>query len=397
MIYMANTTIEKCFIEIKNGANIKQGVIDGGYPITRIESLSNNKFNRDRMGYAGITDLEKYYDYILNDGDLLMSHINSVQFLGRSIVYKKNGDEAIIHGMNLLRLKPNFDLINPHYINLYFFGKKFRTEIARITKKSVNQASFSVTDLKKISILLPTIDIQKAIAEKMESIHKVIEVKKRLLSEYDHLIKSRFVEMFGESKENPKRWRKSKVSDILDVRGRVGWKGYKKEDLRQNGPLVLGATQINQNGDIDLSSPVYLSEEKYVESPEIMLQVNDLVFTQRGNTIGKTGLLEQNIGKATINPCVLILRPLKANPKFLKIYFTLENTIRDMWELNSGSAQPMITQKGIKEYKIINPPIILQDEFADFVVQVDKLKFVVQQSLDETQKLFDSLMQKYFG
>lgn len=82
-------TIDECFYKIQNGVNIKQGDINNGYPITRIETIANDKFNRDRMGYAGITDLSKYKSYILEDGDLLMSHINSVQYLGRTVFYEK--------------------------------------------------------------------------------------------------------------------------------------------------------------------------------------------------------------------------------------------------------------------------------------------------------------------
>ena len=108
-------TIDECFYKIQNGVNIKQGDINSGYPITRIETIANDKFNRDRMGYAGITDLSKYKSYILEDGDLLMSHINSVQYLGRTVFYEKKEDETIIHGMNLLRLKARKDIINPEY------------------------------------------------------------------------------------------------------------------------------------------------------------------------------------------------------------------------------------------------------------------------------------------
>lgn len=94
-----------CFSDIRNGANIKQGIIDGGYPITRIETISGDRFNRDRMGYAGITDIEKYSSFILDDGDILMSHINSPKYLGRAVLYRQEDNERIIHGMNLLRLK----------------------------------------------------------------------------------------------------------------------------------------------------------------------------------------------------------------------------------------------------------------------------------------------------
>ena len=343
---MANTTIEKCFIEIKNGANIKQGVIDGGYPITRIESLSNNKFNRDRMGYAGITDLEKYYDYILNDGDLLMSHINSVQFLGRSIVYKKNGDEAIIHGMNLLRLKPNFDLINPHYINLYFYGKKFRTEIARITKKSVNQASFSVTDLKKISILLPTIEIQKAIAEKMESIHKVIEVKKRLLSEYDHLIKSRFVEMFD---------------------------GKGLPILKWNDVFNTTTGKLDSNAMVDAGQYPFFTCAKEIYAIDTYAFDKEALLLAGNNASGKYDVKYYK-GKFNAYQRTYVL-DLKQNWSYQLFKYQLEDKLEWLREQSKGSNTRYITLKILGDLDFIIPPLTKQVEFEKFCNHVDKLKF----------------------
>ncbi len=355
-------------------------------------ALKGNKISEDDVEIVDFKTRPSRADLEVKTGDILfakMAYTDKRLLIGEV-------ESNYIYSTGFFAIKPKEGILTSKCLYYLLSSNTFKNQ-KDANSTGATQKAITIEGLKKINLRVPEYNKQDQIGSILENVERIIKYKQQQLAEYNQLIKSRFVEMFGDSKENHKRWRKSKVSDILDVRGRVGWKGYKKEDLRQNGPLVLGATQINQNGDIDLSSPVYLSEEKYVESPEIMLRVNDLVFTQRGNTIGKTGLLEQNIGKATINPCVLILRPLKVNPKFLKIYFTLENTIHDMWELNSGSAQPMITQKGIKEYKIINPPIVLQDEFADFVVQVDKLKFEVQKSLDETQILFDSLMQEYFG
>jgi type I restriction enzyme S subunit len=107
-----------CFAYIKNGANIKQvnGAI--GIPITRIETLSNDVFNRDRMGYANIDDVFPYSSNILNDGDILMSHINSMKFLGRAVEYKKIDEEVIIHGMNLLRMIPTSNFLSSYAVSL---------------------------------------------------------------------------------------------------------------------------------------------------------------------------------------------------------------------------------------------------------------------------------------
>ena len=88
--------IGQCFSSINNGANIKQIKGASGLPITRIETISNDRFNRDRMGYANIIDYKPYSKYLLCDGDILMSHINSMKFLGRAVVYKKRNNEFFL-------------------------------------------------------------------------------------------------------------------------------------------------------------------------------------------------------------------------------------------------------------------------------------------------------------
>ncbi|WP_108307222.1 hypothetical protein [Metalysinibacillus jejuensis] len=145
--------IQDLFEFIRNGANIKQGE-PGGYPITRIETISSGEINRNKMGYAGLTDLKKYENYILEDQDLLMSHINSEKHLGKCAIYHKKDNEIIIHGMNLLGLRVKKEMILPKFAVYLFQTNKFKKSLSKIIKKSVNQASFAVNDLKKSE--LPT-------------------------------------------------------------------------------------------------------------------------------------------------------------------------------------------------------------------------------------------------
>ena len=259
------------------------------------------------------------------------------------------------------------------------------------------QPNLSAGYLKTIEFKLPSLEQQTRITRNLSKIDELLLLRKQQIAKLDELVKARFVEMFGNPKDNKKEWNRVPLKKVAEVRGRVGWKGYKKEDLQESGPLVLGATHLTENGNIDLSSPVYLSRDKYEESPEIMLHRNDLVFTQRGNTIGKVGLVKEDIGEATINPCVLILRPTNIHPIYLDVYFIMDEVKKDMWRLNAGSAQPMITQKGISEYLLMLPPIELQNQFTAFVERVDKQKQTVQQSLEKLELMKKALMQEYFG
>ena len=160
------------FLFIKNGANIKQSKGAKGLPITRIETLSGGVFNRDRLGYADVYDEKKYEKYILDNNDILMSHINSKAYIGRSVVYKKNKGEIIIHGMNLLRLKPIDSRLDSVYAKFFFDTFFFKKQVASIRKDAVNQSSIAVGDIVKLIMLLPPLDLQQTFATKIESIEQ---------------------------------------------------------------------------------------------------------------------------------------------------------------------------------------------------------------------------------
>jgi type I restriction enzyme S subunit len=176
---------------IKNGANIKQTRGAGGLPITRIETLSGGVFNRDRLGYADITDLSKYANFYLETGDLLMSHINSKTYIGRTVMYEKEGDETIIHGMNLLRLKVVRDIVNPVYVCYYCKTDHFKGDIAKIRKDAVNQSSICISDIVRISLPLPPLALQQSFAAQIEAIEQQKALIRRSLDDTRTLLAAR--------------------------------------------------------------------------------------------------------------------------------------------------------------------------------------------------------------
>ena len=180
-----------CFPYMKNGANIKQERGASGLPITRIETLSGGVFNRDRLGYANIESIGKYEKNILNDGDILMSHINSKAYIGRAVVYHKVLGETIIHGMNLLRLIADTSLIVPIYAEMFFKTDYFKRQIASIRKDAVNQSSVATGDLKVLKVVLPTLDLQNAFVGKIEVIERQKELIKESIQETETLFNSR--------------------------------------------------------------------------------------------------------------------------------------------------------------------------------------------------------------
>jgi type I restriction enzyme S subunit len=250
--------------------------------------------------------------------------------------------------------------------------------------------------LKELQIPLPPLEQQKKIASILDAADAYRQRTKALIAKYDELTQSLFLDMFGDPVKNEKGWEKIRASNYYEVRGRVGWKGYKKTDLRDKGAIVLGATHVNSSGELDLTKVVYLSNEKFEESPEIVVKLNDLIFVQRGNTIGKIGLVRKDLGKVTINPVVLIFRPIGSNPLFLLYLLMNKELNREFVNSNSGSAQPMITQKFMKDFLLIKIPINLQNQFAERVQAIEVQKSQAKTSLEKAEELFNSLLQRAF-
>ena len=179
---------------IRNGANIRQSKGSGGYPITRIETISNNVFNLDRLGYAGITTLDKYENYILKNGDILVSHINSEKYLGRAVQYK--GQQKIIHGMNLLCVRPKKTTIAT-FLEYYLRSKPTKEYISKITKKAVKQASLSVCDYKKLPVMYISKNECMAFNSFIEQLDKSKFRIKKSLEKLELTYKALLQEYFG--------------------------------------------------------------------------------------------------------------------------------------------------------------------------------------------------------
>lgn len=181
---------------LRNGANIKQTKGAGGYPITRIETLANDVFNTDRLGYANIFELGKYENYLLKPGDILISHINSTAYLGRAVQYRGQMSSPIIHGMNLLcaRIAKGY---NPTYIEFFFKTPSAKEYISSITKKAVNQASITTSDLKKMMIPAPSLEKQNEFDQFVAQIDKSKSVIQKSLDETQLLFDSLMQKYFG--------------------------------------------------------------------------------------------------------------------------------------------------------------------------------------------------------
>ena len=375
-------TIDECFYLIQNGANIKQGQINGGYPITRIETISNDKFNRDKVGYAGIFELGKYASYVLEDGDLLMSHINSPQYLGRTVLYKKKDSEIIIHGMNLLRLKANVEIINPAFARYLFYSVPFRRQIAKITKKSVNQASFSINDLKKISIVIPSLSVQEKIVKKLNSAISVKNYYERQIELLDELVKARFVEMFGDPVTNDMLWNTDVLKDICTKIGSGSTPRGGKESYIDEGISLIRSMNVH-NANFEYKDLAHITLDQAEKLNNVVVEHDDLLFNITGASVARCCVVPSDVLPARVNQHVCILRCIeKINPIFLQELLVNENYQDKLLQIaKSGATREAINKQQLESLEIMIPPLELQNQFASFVQEIDKSRLLSNHSL----------------
>jgi type I restriction enzyme S subunit len=146
--------------------------------------------------------------------------------------------------------------------------------------------------------------------------------------------------------------KKVKLGEIVKIAGRVGWKGYTVEDLRDEGPWVIGANDITIDNRLVLAKAKHISREKYEESPEIKIELNDILIVKVGSTIGKVAIVNKDIGEACINPNSVILKNCKINPSYLYYYLISSAGQSFLRNNSSASAQSALNQLTLKEMLI---------------------------------------------
>ena len=383
----------ECFSVIRNGASIRQTDGAGGFPITRIETIADKTINREKFGYAGIYDLAQYRDYILQDGDILMSHINSEKHLGKVALYSKQDDEHIIHGMNLLMLRADTQKVIPEYAKYYFESQKFLRQIGRITKKSVNQASFTVTALKELEIPLASIIVQRDISEKLKKVDWLVSLRKQQLAKLDELVKARFVEMFGKTSLLAQNQTKRLEECCISISGGNTPSMQHPEYYGGNIPFVKSG---DVKGDYIVESTLTLTKTALTETTAKILPKSTLIVVIRSAALLKEFRIGMLMVDAVINQD---LKALQVSEDFLPVY--LMWAIKMQHQVLLNKVQTMLTShirmEDLLNLKIGTPPLSLQNQFATFVERVDQQKQTVQQSLEKLELMKKALMQEYFG
>ena len=270
----------------------------------------------------------------------------------------------------------------------YYFCKKYDFTKHNV---AVTIPSLRRIDLLKIPIPVPPLSEQQRIVSELDLLSSIIEKKKAQLKEYDKLAQSIFYDMFGDPMTNEKGWEVKKLGEV--AKEKLSYGSGASAIHYNNEVRYVRITDIKDDGELnsDMVSP-NIYDEKY------LLNDGDILFARSGATVGKTFLYKAKYGKCIYAGYLIRLIP---NTKIVLpsyVYgFTKSSYYRSfVAKVQNAVAQPNINAKQYSELSIPLPPLSLQQSFASKIEAIEHQKALVQQSITETESLFNSRMDYYF-
>ena len=303
-----------------------------------------------------------------------------------------NKEQSCIgRGLAAITCKSDVDMMYLYY-HLIYLKPQLRHISTGSTFESINRSQ-----LENLIITYKSYAEQIKISNTLNVVQRQIEVKENLLSLCDLLIKSRFVELFGDIELNEKKWKKIKFDELIKSANN----GLARRGNNKDGNIVLRLIELQENS-INYSSPnrIFLTDD---EKKRYRLLDGDLLFARvngNPNNVGRCAPFYECEEQVYHNDHIIRTSCDKSqlDSVFAAYLFNSEyGKNRISKKIKTSAGQYTINQEGLKSIEIILPPIVIQYSFAKFVKQINKLKSDVQKSIDETQLLMDSLMQEYFG
>lgn len=417
----------------------KEAYIKEGINFLRIENLNEDgSINHSNISHISKEEHEgSLKRSILEAGDLLISIAGTLGKVGfvRECDLPMNTNQAIAFVRLHKNLFENMYLkyaIESPLVNNKLLSKTKVTSIPNLTLEIISNCKIPLPPtlaeqqriVNRIESMFAKLDEAKEKAQnvvdgfetrKAAILHKAFtgeltakwrkennpEESSKYLEKIKDKVEIRLDFKYWENTKLPESWCESTIGNLLYFAGRVGWKGLKAEEYTSEGPILLSVYNLNDGDEVSFNKINHITNERYDESPEIMVRKNDILLTKDGAGIGKLGYVNELPEKATINSSLLLIRPGDvANYKFIFYLLSgpaLQNIVK---ERITGSATPHLFQRDIKEFVLPVPSLPEQQEIVrilDTVLEKEsRAKEAAQTVLAQIALLKKSILARAF-
>ena len=365
---------------------------DEGINFLKIECFSENgSFMKDKVAHISEECYEKLKRSQLEVGDILFSIAGAI---GRvAMVTEEMLPANTNQALSIIRIKRK-DIYLP-YIKLVLTSPFIKTQFER-KKQGVAQLNISLKDISELTIPFPEIDKQREYVTIFDCVLRITSACQQRLQKLDELVKSRFVEMFGDPIINEKKWATKKLDKacIAIVDCPHSTPNYTSENT---GYMCIRTSIVKKNRIMWEKIEYIKEDEYYTRIRRKRPGKGDIIYTREGAILGIAAVIDRECNVA-LGQRSMLLSPDKkqCTSEFLSVAMNCDSFLSNALKGQSGSASPHINVGDIKDFQMIMPPISQQRQFSAFVAEVDKSKLAVKQSLEKLETLKKSLMQQYF-
>ena len=365
-----------------------------GIPVLRTTNFTNDGV----INYNNVVtrDIQKkdLSQKFLQPGDIIIekSGGSDKQPVGRVVYYDGEPDKFLFNNFTgALRVRDK-SVWYPRYVFYALYGNYAKGGTRRYENKTTGLHNLKTDQyVQDFAIQEQPLEYQQQIVARLDKITELIALRKEQLAKLDELVKSRFIELFGKCKEQK---RLEEYAPLITKGASPKWQGV---DYCEEGTLFVTSENVRE-GYLDLSKRKYLDDKINEIQPRSILKRNDILINIVGASIGRAAVYDCDEA-ANINQAVALVRVdySQINQTYLMTFLNSPQAIEMYGKMKKGGARDNLSLQNIADLQIPIAPIELQKQFAAFVEQTDKSKFVIQQSHDKLELLKKSLMQEYFG
>lgn len=328
-----------------------------------------------------------------------------VATLGLPKILKTDKRIALSATVALIKSKKSID---NQYLLFFLESNVINVQTALYATGSTRK-SLGMETIRKFNVFLPPYEEQVKIAEylkcKLEVIDSLIGDKNSIISLLEEKRQSMITEAVTKGlnpnvkmKDSgvewigniPEHWEKTRLDFVARVKARLGWKGLKAEEYVDEGYIFLSTPNL-KGRNIEFYNVNYITEERYLESPEIMLENGDVLLAKDGSTLGTTNVVRKLPAKSTVNSSIAVLRPKEMIDSIYFYYYLSSTYIQNIInQIKDGMGVPHLFQADIKKFLIILPPLSEQKEIANYLdKQIETLDSLIETIKVQIKKLRD--------
>ena len=358
-------------------------------PLLRANNIKDSKIIYNDVVFVNQNNVSE--NQILRKNDILIcTSSGSLNLVGKAGQINKNENISFGAFCKVIRILDE-NRLNPLYLNYFFQSNYYKQNIKKIAQ-GANINNLKNGDIDNLEIILYSLEKQKYIGNILNDLSNILNKRKEQLFELEKLVKFQFLKMTGDLITNEKKWNFEIFKNICDIRDGT----HDSPKYIKNGYPLITSKNIT-NGYLDFNNINYISKEDFDKiNKRSKVDKGDIIMPMIG-TIGKPLIINENIEFAIKNVALIKFNNSSYNNLFIKELLNSDYFYYIIKKNNRGGTQKFISLGDIRNILIPCIPIELQNKFAEFVKQVDKSKVELQKSIDETQLLFDSLMDRYFG